>query len=210
MALGRYCFTPHRKLPGSLVELMSIPVMFLLAATVLFAFSAPSRASVWLKTGSETSRPYGHVNYCSRHASDCRSRTASSKLPAASLNVLKRVNVSVNRAIKPAADRDAFGRKEYWTARTRSGDCEDYALAKRAKLMRQGFKSSQLLLTMGHNGLEAHTVLIVRTRDGDFVLDNLTDDVKTVKSAGMSFRKIQSPDHGGRWLRVTGRTSRQP
>lgn len=189
---------------------MSTPIIFLVALVTLLGLVSPSWASVWLKTGNETSRPYGHVEYCSRNASDCRSRSASSKLPAVSLTVLKRVNVSVNHAIKPQADLQTFGRKEYWTSRTRKGDCEDYALAKRAKLLRQGFKSSQLLLTMGHNGLEAHTVLIVRTRDGDFVLDNMTDDVKTVQSAGMSFRKIQSPDHGGRWLRVTGKTNRQP
>lgn len=189
---------------------MSIPAILLVAIVGLFGFTPPSMASVWLKTGKETSKPYGHVDYCARSVSDCRSRTVSSKLPAASLSLLKRVNVSVNKAIKPQADQQAFGRKEYWTARTLKGDCEDYALAKRAKLLRQGFKSSQLLLTMGHNGVEPHTVLVVRTRDGDFVLDNLSDDVKTVKTAGIRFKKIQSPDHAGRWLRVTGKTSRQP
>jgi predicted transglutaminase-like cysteine proteinase len=189
---------------------MSTTVIFLAALVALLGFISPSMASVWLKTGKETSRPYGHVDYCTRNASDCRSRKASSKLPAASLSALKRINVSVNKAIKPQADQQAFGRKEYWTARTRKGDCEDYALAKRAKLLRQGFKSSQLLLTMGHNGVEPHTVLVVRTRDGDFVLDNLSDDVKTVRSAGIRFKKMQSPNHAGRWLRVTGKTSRQP
>ncbi|WP_394688772.1 transglutaminase-like cysteine peptidase [Hoeflea sp.] len=189
---------------------MNMPVVLLTAFIALFGFVSPSTASVWLKTGKETSRPYGHVDYCTRNASDCRSRKAASKLPAVSLTVLKRVNVAVNKAIKPQADQQAFGRKEYWTARTRKGDCEDYALAKRAKLLRQGFKSSQLLLTMGHNGMEPHTVLVVRTRDGDFVLDNLSDDVKTIQTAGIRFKKIQSPDHAGRWLRVTGRTSKQP
>lgn len=167
-------------------------------------------ASSWLKTGKETTRPYGHVEYCGRNASDCRSRAASAALPAAKLNVLQSVNVSVNRAIKPVADIKAFGRKEFWTANAWQGDCEDFALAKRAKLMRKGFKPSQLLLTMAHNGTEAHTVLVVRTRDGDFVLDNLYDEVKPVKAARLRFLKIQSPDNGGQWLKVTGKTSSAP
>jgi predicted transglutaminase-like cysteine proteinase len=189
---------------------MSAPLFLLVVLAALLGFVSPSLASNWLKTGKETSRPYGHVDYCTRNASDCRGRLAKTQLPPAKLGMLNQVNATVNRAIKPLADKQAFGRKEYWTGRTRKGDCEDYALAKRAKLMGRGFHSSQLLLTMGHNGREAHTVLVVRTRDGDFVLDNLYDEVKPVRAARMSFRKIQSPDHGGRWLRVTGKTSKHP
>tara|TARA_R110002020_G_scaffold34066_29_gene103880 strand:+ start:41298 stop:41864 length:567 start_codon:yes stop_codon:yes gene_type:complete len=188
---------------------MSVPLFLLAALAALFSFLAPAMASTWLKTGKETSRPYGHVEYCTRNASDCRGRS-STKLPPARLGVLNNVNLAVNRAIKPTSDRVAFGRKEFWTARARSGDCEDYALAKRAKLLRKGYKSSQLLLTMGHNGREAHTVLVVRTRDGDYVLDNLANSVQPVQSARMSFLKIQSPQHGGRWLRVTGKTGKAP
>jgi len=189
---------------------MSAPFFLLAALVAWVSLLTPSFASTWLKTGKETSRPYGHVEYCSRNASDCRNRSAGSSLPPARMDVLRSVNQAVNRAIKPAADKTAFGRREFWTAKARSGDCEDFALAKRARLMRKGFKSSQLLLTMGHNGREAHTVLVVRTRDGDYVLDNLYDDVQPVQSARMSFLKIQSPDHGGRWLRVTGKTGKTP
>ena len=63
---------------------------------------------------------------------------------------------------------------------------------------------------MGYKGNEAHTVLVVRTKDGDYVLDNLEDDVQPVQSARMSFRKIQSPTHGGRWLKITGKTGKTP
>lgn len=189
---------------------MSTPVFLLAALVAWLSLLVPSSASTWLKTGKETTRPYGHVEYCTRNASDCRNRSASAKLPASRLSLLQSVNKAVNRAIKPTADKIAFGRREYWTSKARSGDCEDFALAKRAKLLRKGFKSSQLLLTMGHNGREAHTVLVVRTRDGDYVLDNLYDEVNPVRSAHMSFIKIQSPEHGGRWLRVTGKTGKAP
>lgn len=189
---------------------MSAPLFVLAVFTALFAFVSPSLASIWLKIGKETTRPYGHVEYCSRNASDCRSRSASSKLPSSQLALLRKVNVSVNRAIEAVDDKVAFGRTEYWTAKTSKGDCEDFALAKRAKLMGKGFKPSQLLLTMGYAKGIAHTVLVVRTRDGDFVLDNLYNDVKPVRSAPMSFLKIQAPEDGGRWLRVTGKTDKTP
>tara|TARA_R110002020_G_scaffold50963_6_gene144457 strand:+ start:1257 stop:1832 length:576 start_codon:yes stop_codon:yes gene_type:complete len=189
---------------------LSAPLFLLALLAALFSVLAPARASTWLKTGKETTRPYGHVDYCTRNAADCRDRPAGATLPAARLGVLNSINSAVNRAIKPVADKTAFGRKEFWTASARSGDCEDFALAKRAKLLRNGFKPSQLLLTMGYKGSEAHTVLVVRTRDGDYVLDNLDDDVQPVQSASMSFLKIQAPDHGGRWLRVTGKTGKAP
>ena len=159
---------------------MSAPLFLLAMLAALFTFLSPAIASTWLKTGKQTTRPYGHVEYCTRNASDCCGRSADSALPPA------------------------------WTAKARAGDCEDFALAKRAKLLRIGFKPSQLLLTMGYSGGEAHTVLVVRTRDGDYVLDNLHDEVMPVQSARMSFRKIQAPEHGGKWLQVTGKTGRKP
>lgn len=189
---------------------MSVPLFAIAMLAALFTFLTPAVASTWLKTGKQTTRPYGHVEYCTRNVSDCRGRSAGSALPPARTKLLNGVNRAVNRSIKAAADQTAFGRKEYWTAKARSGDCEDFALAKRAKLLRMGFKSSQLLLTMGYSGNEAHTVLVVRTRDGDYVLDNLKDEVMPVQSARMSFRKIQSPHHGGKWLKVTGKTGRAP
>ncbi|MCY0095638.1 transglutaminase-like cysteine peptidase [Hoeflea ulvae] len=189
---------------------MTVPFFLLATVAALFSLLTPCLASTWLKTGKETSRPYGHVEYCSRNASDCRNRSTSSNLPSARMGVLSSVNVAVNRAIKPTSDKTAFGRREFWTEKARSGDCEDFALAKRSRLLRRGYNSSQLLLTMGYTGSEAHTVLVVRTRDGDYVLDNLNDEVTPVQSARMSFRKIQSPDHGGRWLKVTGKTGKKP
>ena len=189
---------------------MSAPLFLLAFSVALLSFLCPAFASTWLKTGKQTSRPYGHVEYCTRNASDCRGRSANAALPPVRLDLLNGVNASVNRSIKPAADQTAFGRKEFWTANARTGDCEDFALAKRSRLLRKGFKPSQLLLTMGYNGREAHTVLVVRTRDGDYVLDNLHDDVQPVQSARMSFQKIQAPDHGGKWLKVTGKTGKRP
>jgi Predicted periplasmic protein len=167
-------------------------------------------ASTWLKTGAETSRPYGHVEYCARNAADCGARSRAKVLPAARLAVLEKVNHEINRAIKPVSDMRQFGKREHWTTNTKAGDCEDYALAKRAALLRRGFRASDLLLTMTRRKGEAHTVLVVRTRDGDFVLDNMRDEVLPVTRTGLGYVKMQSSAHGGQWVRVTGNTTQLP
>jgi predicted transglutaminase-like cysteine proteinase len=47
-------------------------------------------------------------------------------------------------------------------------------------------------------------VVTVRTDRGDFVLDNLTDAIKSWDQTGYRFLKLQSPDHAGRWRDVAG------
>jgi predicted transglutaminase-like cysteine proteinase len=61
-----------------------------------------------------------------------------------------------------------------WRDDAGKGDCKDYAVAKRSRLLDKGWPPSALLLaeavvTSG----EHHAVLVVATDSGDFVLDNL-------------------------------------
>lgn len=79
----------------------------------------------------------------------------------------------MNAAVKPVSDQDNYGKRDYWTLpRNGKGDCEDYVLLKRAKLMSRGISPSQLLITMVQ-GSEPHIVLTVRTDHGDYILDNM-------------------------------------
>jgi predicted transglutaminase-like cysteine proteinase len=157
-----------------------------------------------LKTGGQASRPFGHVEYCAAARGDCAKRKAAAKLPSVSLASLRSVNKAVNRSIKPVSDKDQFGTREKWVKGVNAGDCEDYALAKRAKLSRLGIPKASLLLAIGRSAGEAHTVLVVRTRDGDFVLNNLHDEVTPISRSTLGISKIQSPTDGSDWLRVTG------
>jgi len=181
-----------------------------LATLMLSATSVPVSAASWLRLGTFTSRPYGHVDYCVRHIRDCGVRMKHTALPPARLAVLEQINRAVNLAITPVTDEEQYGRYEVWKLNAKAGDCEDYALEKRAQLMRKGFHPENLLLAMTHTGTEFHTVLVVRTRVGDFVLDNLTEEVLPVSASRLDFIKVQSPDHGGNWLKVTGKTSAAP
>tara|TARA_B100000678_G_C18094639_1_gene456221 strand:- start:123 stop:704 length:582 start_codon:yes stop_codon:yes gene_type:complete len=178
------------------------------AAFAAALISSPmAHASVWLKTGSGTSRPYGHVEYCNKNSADCQAHKIGD-LPPARLSVLRDVNRIVNRSIKPMSDIKQFGKRELWTANAKAGDCEDFALSKRRALMARGFRPSHLLLTMARRRGEAHTVLVVRTRDGDFVLDNMRDEVLPVNRTGLGYVKMQSESNSAQWVRITGSTSR--
>ena len=85
----------------------------------------------------------------------------------------------LNAAIAPATDLELYGVSEFWTIPVKRGDCEDYALLKRQRLIRAGVPSSALLMTvvLDEKG-DGHAVLTVRTSEGDFILDNKTDTIK--------------------------------
>ncbi len=160
----------------------------------------------WLKTGSSTSRPYGHIAYCADRPADCAKRSSAGKPASVAMSTLQSVNAGINRSIKPVKDQTQFGLRDKWVVGVKAGDCEDYALAKRAALQRRGISKSNLLLAVGQANGEAHTVLVVRTSGGDFVMDNLSDAVLPVGSSRIGIRKIQSPVDGADWLSVTGKT----
>lgn len=168
--------------------------------------AAQASASSWLKTGGAASIPFGHMDYCKRHASDCRHHGGVGSLAAPQIELLSAVNVRVNRSITPISDHKAHGVRDLWLASSRAGDCEEYVLAKRNTLLRAGFKPGHLRIAVGHSGGEFHAVLVVRTKAGDFVLDNKTDAVLPVNRTRMRFAKMQSATDAGAWVRITGRT----
>src|SRR5690606_2813889 len=93
---------------------------------------------------------------------------------------------------------------EVWTYPAQGvGDCEDYVLEKRRRLHRLGVSLSNLLITVVRKpDGEGHAVLTVRTSNGDFILDNLTDKVRPWDETGYRFLKRQATDHTGRWVSI--------
>jgi predicted transglutaminase-like cysteine proteinase len=99
---------------------------------------------------------------------------------------LRAVNRIVNRRISPALDTESAGAPDYWdlpiSTRDRRvrgavrGDCEDFALEKRARLIALGWAPQSLGLAVAWTPeMGRHAVLIAQTDRGDFVLDNLLD-----------------------------------
>jgi len=182
---------------------------FFLTAALVISGSIPSgaHASTWLRMGGPASKPVGHYEYCKSHRSDCRAHGGAGRLASSRMSVLRSVNLHVNRSVKEMSDWDHYGKREVWRLPVnKAGDCEDYALEKRAELMRRGYAASDLLIAVGRRHGEPHAVLVVRTDQGDFVLDNMTDDVLPAAKTRVRISKIQSPKNSAEWVRVTGLT----
>jgi predicted transglutaminase-like cysteine proteinase len=96
------------------------------------------------------------------------------------LKLLNQVNQTVNREVKKASDLDLYGMPEYWSLPRLIdgklyGDCEDYALEKRRRLIEAGVPESALSLAVAVTARgESHAVLMISLKSGDMVLDNLT------------------------------------
>ena len=181
------------------------------AALVVAASPAPivmaaQQAGSAMRVGDITSQPIGHYEFCKRNRQECR---GSSKLKAAprvtdyGWSVVHDVNESVNFSVMPMTDFEMHGREEVWSYPEVVGDCEDYVLLKRALLIERGFSAADLLITVVRkpNG-EGHAVLTLRTAEGDFVLDNLKDSVRSWTETPYTYLKRQASFHAGRWVDI--------
>ena len=122
------------------------------------------------------------------------------------LRELDAVNRSANREIAPATDLEIYGQAEYWTIPSFRGDCEDYALLKRKRLMARGWPASALLMTVVRDEKgEGHAVLMARTLQGDFILDNKTDEVKAWHRTSYEFVMRQSYLNPHLWMSLDPR-----
>lgn len=167
--------------------------------------TAQAGPELFMATGGLTSQPIGHYEFCKRKPAECDIRPEQAG-PIALTNevweAVTRVNLTVNEAVTALSDQENYGQVEYWSYPDHGyGDCEDHALEKRRTLKRMGFSLSNLLITVVRmkNG-EGHAVLTVRTDQGDFVLDNLNDEVKLWSRTNYRFLKRQSSEHTGRWV----------
>lgn len=100
----------------------------------------------------------------------------------ATMEGLKLVNRFFNRW-PYRLDREVYGAPDYWATpeefMTRSGDCEDYGIAKYYTLRQLGFSPEQLRLVVVQDRIRGigHAVLAVYLDEGVYILDNLTDQV---------------------------------
>ena len=69
--------------------------------------------------------------------------------------------------------------------------------------MEKGFAAGDLLITVvcKPDG-EGHAVLTVRTTEGDFILDNLNNEVKSWTETPYRYLKRQASFHAGRWVSI--------
>lgn len=172
---------------------------------LLSGWQGTAAESTSLVAGRQTSQPIGHYEFCKVSPSECAVRPRDRgplHLTSAVLEQVAETNVKVNRWVRPLNDIDIYGRDEVWAYPDEgAGDCEDYVLEKRRMLNRAGISLSNLLITVVRKpDGEGHAVLTVRTDQGDFILDNLTDEVRGWQDTGYKFLKRQASYHTGRWV----------
>lgn len=177
-------------------------VAMVVAAT---AQTVPAQANRSMSVGDLTSQPIGHYEFCQRLPEECAIRPVDRsklRMDVSIKALVASVNVTINQQVRPMSDLEIYGRDEYWTYPTSGlGDCEDYALEKRRQLAEAGISLSNLLITVvrKEDG-EGHAVLTVRTEGGDYILDNLNDEMKLWSETSYRFLKRQDSSHTGRWV----------
>jgi predicted transglutaminase-like cysteine proteinase len=157
-----------------------------------------------IRFGELSAMPSGYYAMCVGRPSLCRARAGriatspdgSVVLTGAAMDQLNAVNARVNAAIEPAY-RDA------WTPEQPAGDCKDFAMTKRQRLIESGWPSSALPVAIVRTPLgEKHLVLVARTSGGDFVLDNLAGAIAPWTRPSYSWEKILSPTDDLVWRTV--------
>src|SRR5262245_12640348 len=124
--------------------------------------------------------PMAHTRFCLHYPADCQVRRSFRPrriaLTSELWGQLVAVNRDVNRGIAPERNPGGVATEE-WLLSPRAGDCNDYAVTKRHELLALGWPSRDLILSeVVTPAGEHHLILVVRAREGDFVLDNLTYD----------------------------------
>jgi len=175
------------------------------AVFALAALSIPAAAAAQtLGTGGLTSQPIGHYEFCKATPAECSISTPDRgpvRMTAALWNLVTSVNVAVNEWVSPMSDIDIFGKDEVWAYPNDGvGDCEDYVLEKRRQLSHAIGLSNLLITVVRKKNGEGHAVLTVRSDQGDLILDNLSDEVKTWDKTGYRYLKRQASSHTGRWV----------
>lgn len=153
----------------------------------------------------------GWIRFCEQNPAECTvdpDEPATIELTTKDWQILNRINQQVNAAIKAKTDFDHWGVEDIWDfAEDGYGDCEDYQLVKRRKLVEAGYPRRALRMTVVIDEEGAgHAVMMVRTNRGDFILDNKRNAILPWHKTGYTYIKREG-DEGTTWASLGGRTS---
>lgn len=175
-------------------------------AALLVMPRAPRADLAHIELGRPTLPPLTYTLFCLRYEAECRPRRffrgGPIRLTEKRRADLGEINRTVNLAIEPVRNELGIA-GEAWTLNPARGDCNDYAVSKRHELLRRGWPARVLLLSeVVVSSGEHHLVLLVRTRSGDLVLDNLTPQIKPWLRTPYRWVRVQSPGRDGLWVTI--------
>jgi predicted transglutaminase-like cysteine proteinase len=167
----------------------------------------PRAAGSFISEYDNALAPLQFVKFCMNYGTECeQDAVADQQVPPSGERasaMLREVNHSVNDAITPM-QKPTNPLLRHWTLSPAAGDCNDYAVTKRHRLIEMGWPKSALrlavVLTAGGQG---HLVLVVRMSDGDVVLDNLSSSVRPWNAAGYQWISMQSGSNPRFWVAVS-------
>lgn len=144
--------------------------------------------------------PTGFYGFCADHPKECEP-TEPDILTSDWLPVLDRINREVNAAITYRAEDDKNADK--WTVSPDFGDCDDYTVTKRQKLIEAGVPRGTMraAYVLTHDQI-SHVFLVVSTVQGDFVLDNRSDEVFEIERAMIDRLSIQDQSDPKAWWQI--------
>jgi predicted transglutaminase-like cysteine proteinase len=154
--------------------------------------------------------PMAFTQFCLRYAEQCKPqqilfRGGPVRLTAERWEDLKDVNNSVNAAIIPERNTEGLA-GEKWLINPASGDCNDYAVTKRAQLLERGWHARDLLLSEVVTPWgEHHLVVVVRTSIGDLVLDNMSHQIRPWTRVPYQWVRMQTPKNPNYWASLADR-----
>jgi len=120
-------------------------------------------------------------------------------------DLLSYANRKVNDMIEHVSDYQNYGVVDHWIPSIDKGDCEDYVLTKKLLLMKMGWPESSLMIAIARTQISAydyHAVLVVKTDQGDFVLDSANDVVSPWCEVGYNWVMRQSERGTNNWVRI--------
>ncbi len=154
-------------------------------------FAAAYPSADHAQSGRDAQAPSGFLAFCDRNPGECRTNRGQSDRIAFTPELwatLEQINIAVNNSVRPRDDSEHYGVTEFWTVPVDGeGDCEDYVLAKKKMLTLLGLAAPALRITVAFNKKVRHAVLTVVTDHGDYVLDNLQDDVLPAGQVGYAW-----------------------
>ena len=195
------------------LTLAGLAIGFAPAASAQTLAALPNAATIGKVETTGTARPVqGWVKFCDRYPGECKLNIAEAStvtLSGKTWKALNAVNRKVNATIKPRTDMEHWGVVDRWDLPDDGmGDCEDFQLLKRKILVEQyGLPKRALRMTVviDEQG-EGHAVMMVRTDEGDLVLDNKRSAILPWHQTGYVFVKREGQD-GRDWVSLGEQTS---
>ena len=190
----------------ALAAMMTVPAWGSILHAAFFGYPRALKFQVERMTFDEPAlAPLAHTRFCTQYPADCEPqnvdfRRRNVELTPERWDELNEINRAVNRDIRPELNHGGVLAERWLIA----GECHDYAVTKRHELLERGWPARSLLLSevVVADG-QHHLVLVVRMKNMDLVLDNLSANIRTVAMTNYHWVRAELPSNPKYWSTVS-------